>query len=76
MKKISFAVLLFSFFVLAGCGKTDQTVITPQAETNTEIDLSQVPSCEAEQLKNVPILKIDNLVKNCTEKKAKGRFLD
>ena len=67
MKKISLFVFLLFTVLLAGCGKPNQQIVT----TNS-VPSQKLPICVPEKLINGPILNMDSLVKNCTEKKVKG----
>lgn len=80
MKKFSFLILLLCAVILAGCGKSQSTPVVPIAEVDdSEFDLSNIPACVPGlqwQLADATILNMDNLVKNCTQKKDKWRLLD
>jgi hypothetical protein len=74
MKKISFFAAVISLLILAGCWKTVQT---EDISTDTwAVWTGEFPLCANEQLVEIPILVIDNLVKNCTEKNKEWKFLD
>ena len=58
---------MVSLLIFAGCGRlaplSDNTIDTLTVRTG------EFPLCVTEQLAQIPILVMDDLVKNCTEKK-------
>lgn len=81
MKKISFMIVVFSLFVLVGCGK--HNIIVQDQQSGFIDSWSMItswsesyPICALEKLSDIQILQMDDLVKNCTEKKKEWKFLD
>ena len=65
---------MVSLLIFAGCGRlaplSDNTIDTWTVRTG------EFPLCVTEQLAQIPILVMDDLVKNCTEKKEEWKYRD
>lgn len=75
MKKLSLIVLLFSFLIITWCGKINQGT-NSQVETGIILTWTEDDTCGLDKLANIPILIMDDLVKNCTETKTEWNFID
>lgn len=71
MKKISLRAILLGSVLLAGCATT-----LNQGANPTPLAEQKFSTCVPERLADVPIMSIDTLVTNCTEKKEEGPFID
>ena len=76
MKKITVIALLCCCIILAGCGKATQEVKEEPTEVTAVSTWIVSGTCIRENLLDVDILVMDDLVKNCTEKKKEWSFLD
>ena len=81
MKKGSLLAVIFGSILLAGCGTIAvpaQQTPTPEVNSGVTTSLSgqKFPLCEEEKLADVQVLQMESLVKNCTEKKEEGKFID